>query len=157
MNIQLATKAILHVYPNAQFIFRGVEYENFDWLSETIQKPTEEEIEELIEELINEPKPLLPDWGKLLTSLTGSPYFLKGYQASKKTLAANTAFTLLMTTITSTKNLETFAFSFQDLMSAMKSSSQIEEYTTEDLQEIAVILTDCNFNPELIIGAINNV
>jgi GGDEF domain-containing protein len=142
-NIALAINKNL---PQAEFSIGETGLDSLMWLSENIDRPTDDQINEWLQEN------LFLDWDKLTRLLTNSQYFEKAYQASKKTLNANSAFTLLMATITNTKNVNTLRFSFNELLTAMKASTQIVSYTTKELQEIKTLLNDCGFDGEGIIN-----
>jgi GGDEF domain-containing protein len=142
-NIALAINKNL---PDAEFSIGETGLDSLVWLSENIDRPTDEQINEWLQEN------LFLDWDKLTRLLTNSQYFEKAYQASKKTLNANSAFTLLMATITNTKNVNTLRFSFNELLTAMKASTQILSYTAKELQEIKTLLNNCGFDGEAIIN-----
>lgn len=146
---------IIMMHSNAAFVC-GETYESLEWFSQNIDKPTLEQIQAWVDkfEPPTEPEsPLGKDWDKLSKTLTGSAIFAKAYAASKITLSCNSAFTLLMTTITTTNNEETLKFALSELLASMKSSTKVDEYTSEDLELIEEILDDAGFDGLELVGA----
>jgi hypothetical protein len=135
--------------PNAEFYLGSTGLNSLVWLSENIDRPSDEEILSWVEDDI------FLDWDKLTQEITNSVYFYKAYQASKKTLTANTAMTLLMATLTVTRNVNTLKFAVQDLLSAMSNSTQITAYTANELLSLTNVLNDCGFNGGEIINGVS--
>ena len=80
-----------------------------------------------------EPIPLpeiaTPDWQGLAAALPGGPIWAKFYAAGTKDLRANLAGTLLLTTITSSHNLDDLTFAIAELLDAMEQASGVTTLT----------------------------
>lgn len=67
-----------------------------------------------------DPPPSAPDWVGLLSEVRGTPIFAKVYAASKLSLPIQSAYTLLLSTLTSTEpHINDLAFALQDLKANM--------------------------------------
>jgi hypothetical protein len=144
---------IIMKYPTASFTI-GEDISTLQWFSTDLEKPKLSDIEQWVKDWNASKVAPVKDWVKLLDLVTGSKLFFKGYAASKVTLSANTAFTLLITAITNTKNESTLVFALTDLVTILKTSAKLEKFTEEELEEIADILNVCGFNGTEIITKI---
>ncbi len=97
------------------------------------------------------PSPLTPfqDWDKLISFLDSSPEWGRAYGAAEKTIKANTAFTLLLTTLTSLRKIETLEFALNKLREAMSGISGIGDFTTEEIASIDGKLEAAGFDLRL--------
>jgi hypothetical protein len=86
-----------------------------------------------------------PDWDKLLSSLRGSTLFSRAYAGGDESLAVQNAFTLIQVSLSSSRNLDDLTFAFNRLRDALKNTG-VGDFTTEELQAIASLLTDSNFS-----------
>jgi hypothetical protein len=86
-----------------------------------------------------------PDWDKLLSSLRGSALFSRAYAGGDESLAVQNAFTLIQVSLSSSRNLDDLTFAFNRLRDALKNTS-VGDFTTEELQAIASLLTESNFS-----------
>jgi hypothetical protein len=92
------------------------------------------------------PEPL-PDWQGLTSQLRGSAAWGRAYTSSERTLKANSAFTLLLTTLTSTHAVEDLVWAIAKLREAMVAIAAIGDFTTEELAGIAQALQTHGFDP----------
>jgi hypothetical protein len=86
-----------------------------------------------------------PDWDDLLSSLRGSTLFSRAYAGGDESLAVQNAFTLIQVSLASSRNLSDLTFAFNRLRDALKNTS-VGDFTTEELQSIASLLTESNFS-----------
>lgn len=91
----------------------------------------------------------LPDWEGLVGTLRGGPILGKAYSAGDRTLKAQNAFSLMMVTLTGTKNLDDFVFSLERLREAMRGIAQVGDFTVEELEAIADLLSVNGFDSAL--------
>lgn len=95
--------------------------------------------------------PSLPlDWDKLIAALDSSPEWERAYTASERTLKANTAFTTLMSALTSIRKVETLQFALAKLREAMSGISGLGDFTTEEIASINQKLAQAGFELRLI-------
>lgn len=94
--------------------------------------------------------PSLPlDWDKLIAALDSSPEWERAYTASERTLKANTAFTTLMSALTSIRKVETLQFALSKLREAMSGISGLGDFTPEEINSINQKLEDAGFDLRL--------
>jgi hypothetical protein len=86
------------------------------------------------------------DWQGLTNALRGSAAWGRAYAASEKTLKANSAFTLLLATLTATHALEDLVWAIAKLREAMVAIAAIGDFTAEELEEIAQALQTHGFD-----------
>jgi len=100
-----------------------------------------------------------PDWEGLMNDIRGTEVYAKVYTAAndpeantiaalKKTIQANTAFTLLQDTFKS-QNLQDLQFAITTLRALMADISTVGDFTTEQLQWINQKLSDRGFPIQL--------
>ncbi|MCC5636343.1 hypothetical protein LC593_10825 [Nostoc sp. CHAB 5844] len=92
-----------------------------------------------------------PNWDALIASLENSPEWGKAYTAAERTLKANTAFTTLLTTLTSLRRTETLEFAIAKLREAMSGIAGIGDFTLEELASINQKLAAAGF--DLVLSA----
>ncbi|RCJ20116.1 hypothetical protein A6S26_05190 [Nostoc sp. ATCC 43529] len=121
-----------------------------------LPKPQQPSPEYYWDSAINEwvaPDPPTPsqiqDWDKLISLLDSSPEWGKAYAAAEKTLKANTAFTTLLTTLTSLRKTETLEFAIARLREAMSNISGIGDFTAEEIASIDGKLEAAGFDLRL--------
>ncbi|MBH8566699.1 hypothetical protein I8748_31880 [Nostoc sp. CENA67] len=90
-----------------------------------------------------------PDWDKLISLLHNSPEWARAYAAAERTLKANTAYTTLLTTLSSFRRLENLEFAIAKLREAMSGIAGIGDFTSEEITSINQKLTDCGFDLQL--------
>jgi hypothetical protein len=90
----------------------------------------------------------IANWQGLADDLTGSTLWAKAYEASTRTLKANSAFTVLLTVLTSTKRADRLNHAIALLREAMRGISAIGDFTADELVEIAQTFSDNGFDPE---------
>lgn len=88
-----------------------------------------------------------PDWVGLISDLRGSQIWVKSFEAASTSIAANSAWTLLYGTLTTTNNLDDLAFSISSLRSAMKLTDG-GDFTKAQLKSLNKMMTDRGF-PEI--------
>lgn len=148
---------IVKMFPNASFTV-GDEFESLTWYSDNIDKPTLQQIETFVGELRESNVAPVKDWSMLEKQLTGTSLFATAYAAAKTTLAANAALTLVLNTVSSTRNEETLYFAIDDLLRVMKESSKIQEFDEVQMKQLKDILNQCGFESEsIIIGKVSQV
>lgn len=153
MNI---AEVINYKLPNSQFVLYGntYEYKEYEdgskegllWLDSS-PVPTLDQLTQWNSELQALRK---QDWKSLQVQLTGSEYFQKAYTASTTSLQANSAFTLLLSTIISGHDLNTFIFALSQLRLAMKSLPTIGDFAVDEITNFAQILNNCGFDTSLL-------
>lgn len=84
----------------------------------------------------------------LMDSLRNTAVFAKAYDAGSKTIKANAAFSLLMTALTASRNLNDLRFSLAQLRDAMQSQASLSDFTDDELSFIKKALTDNGFSAE---------
>lgn len=142
---------IIMKYPGSSFTI-GDEIDSLQWFSSDIPKPTLKDIEEWVKEFNASKVAPVKDWRLLLSSLQSSQPFFKAYNASKVTLPANTAFTLLMTVITTTNNEDTLIFALAELRQSLKASNKLEDFTAEEIEVIIDLLNKAGFDGDFIVN-----
>jgi hypothetical protein len=93
------------------------------------------------------PEPL-PDWQGLTSQLRGSAAWGRAYASSEKTLKANSAFTLLLTTLTSTHAVEDLVWAIARLREAMQAIAAIGDFSPEELEFLRSALDANHFDPD---------
>jgi len=89
----------------------------------------------------------IANWQGLTSQLRGSAAWGHAYLSSEKTLKANSAFTLLLATLTSTHAIEDLVWALARLREAMQAIAT-GDFTTEELESIGQILDANGFDPE---------
>lgn len=89
------------------------------------------------------------DWDKLISLLQNSPEWGRAYTASERTLKANTAFTTLLTTLTTLKKTETLEFALAKLRESMSAISGLGDFSAEEIASINQKLIECGFELQL--------
>ena len=95
-----------------------------------------------------ESPPVLPNWAGLENELRGSDVWLKAFTAADETVKAQNRFTLLMSTIATTHNLNDLKFAFNGLRQAMAEIPSVGDFTESELNWIGEILLDNDFDPD---------
>lgn len=91
---------------------------------------------------------LTPDWEGLINDLRGTEVFSRVYGAAASTIEANTAYTLLMDTLTKTHNLTDLEFAIGALRQAM--TGTVGDFTPEQIVWINGKLSDRGFVLRLV-------
>lgn len=81
-----------------------------------------------------------PDWDGLISDLRGSAIWVKVFQAASTNLAANAAWTLIQSTLTSTRHIEDLQFGISQLRSGMDT-----DFTKTEVKALNKIFSDRNF------------
>lgn len=89
------------------------------------------------------------NWDKLLKKLRSTPIWAKTYEASTKTIKANSAFTVLYGTLTSAHDEADLVWSFAQMREAMAGIAAIGDYTAEEIAQINQWLSDSGFELQL--------
>jgi hypothetical protein len=85
------------------------------------------------------------DWQGLFVALHETPIWARVYEASGRTLKANRAFTLLLNTLTTSRNLATFVFAIADMREALQGISAIGDFDTAELAMLNELLQQYQF------------
>ncbi len=85
-----------------------------------------------------------PDWINLESRVRGSAFFNRAYSAGDESLPAQNAFTLLLATISKTHEIQDLVFGFNRLRQVLPETTT-GDYTSEELEAIVQLLTDCHF------------
>ncbi|WP_088893221.1 hypothetical protein [Leptolyngbya ohadii] len=91
------------------------------------------------------PIPAIPRWDWLTDSVRGSALFQRSYLASEQSTAVNAAFTLLMASLTTTRNLNDLRFAFARLRVGLQALEI--DFSVEELEWLGGKLLECNFDP----------
>ena len=86
--------------------------------------------------------PLAPDWEGFAAALRGGPIWAKFYTAGTKDLRCNLAGTLLLNTLTGTRNLADLEFAIAELLAAMAAASGVTELTTNQKNTLDGLLVE---------------
>ncbi|MBW4670423.1 MAG: hypothetical protein KME60_24160 [Cyanomargarita calcarea GSE-NOS-MK-12-04C] len=89
------------------------------------------------------------NWDKLISLLQSSPEWAHAYTAAERTLKANTAFTTLLSSLTTLRKVETLQFALAKLREAMSSISGLGDFSAEEIASINQKLTDSGFDFQL--------
>jgi len=101
-------------------------------------------------DLIEPARPLQrEDWNRLTELLRGSALWNKAFTASMQSVAANAAFTLLLTTLTSTHAIVDFSFAVRTLRQILQSDPGLTDFSDNDLDSFKNMLSECGFNPAI--------
>lgn len=95
--------------------------------------------------VIPEPTIVL-NWTGLVAGLRGSMVWGKVFEASTRTLKAQSAFTLLYGTLTAVHNLDDLRLAIALIREAMRGIGAIGDFTADELAWIGDRLEECNFN-----------
>ncbi|NJR37751.1 MAG: hypothetical protein HC781_01595 [Leptolyngbyaceae cyanobacterium CSU_1_4] len=112
------------------------------------EQPSSLHVWEVDQWVLPQPNVFGENWQGLTEILTGSGFWTKAYDASTRTLKANSAFTVLLAVLTSTQRVDRLANALALLRGAMIGIGAIGDFTPDELEEIAQILRDNGFNPE---------
>jgi hypothetical protein len=85
------------------------------------------------------------DWAAFAQRLKGSEAWARVYAASSRTLRANSAFTLLLNTITSGFDTETLAFAIAQIRGAMDDIKTIGDFSESEIDSINEALSLSGF------------
>ena len=86
--------------------------------------------------------PAAPDWDGFAAALRGGPIWAKFYAAGTKDLRANLAGTLLLNTLTGTRNLADLEFAIAELLAAMAAASGVTELTANQKTTLDGLLVE---------------
>jgi hypothetical protein len=95
-------------------------------------------------EFLNSVTPSPPDFAGLLNAMRGTAEFSHAYTAADESIAALNALTLLLSSLSSTHNLDDLRFSFNRLRAVMPSTA-VGDYSEAELEAIAQRLQDNGF------------
>ena len=87
-------------------------------------------------------------WNQLVTDLLNSDLWVHAKAASKQSLGANTAFTVAMSVLTVTRQIEQFALAWADLRNELSDTS-LGDFNQGQLDAIALLLERQGFALEL--------
>lgn len=90
--------------------------------------------------------PKTPNWDYFVSKLRGSELFARMYDSSEQTIKCCSAFNMLLTALTQTKNVEDLQFAIVKLREALKSSSKLQDFTIPEVIYLNELLAECNFN-----------
>lgn len=101
---------------------------------------------------ISEPVYMTPvsaalNWSYLESELRNSSAWAKAYAQAEKSVKANTAFTLILTTVSITHNLDDLRFGWDRLRTTMQSQSSLEDFDAVELHFVRETLEECGFDP----------
>ena len=86
--------------------------------------------------------PAAPDWTGFAEALRGGPIWAKFYTAGTKDLRANLAGTLLLTTLTGTRNLADLEFAIAELLEAMDAAAGVTTLTANQKSTLNGLLVE---------------
>lgn len=109
-------KQYLQIQDLPNLLVNGQEIEIREYLKQKILY--EVNLQEDFSNTQNPPTPP-PNWNNLVNSVRSTPVFGKVYMASKTDTQINTAFTLLLSALTNSHNMNDLIFALTDLKSAM--------------------------------------
>lgn len=94
------------------------------------------------------------DWDGLLGDLRGSDIWRRSFEAASTSIAANAAWTLLQSTLVSTRHPDDFKFAIEALRQAMRASTG--DFTKSQVVDLNEILSKRNFDLEIPESAAND-
>jgi len=98
------------------------------------------------EVVIPTPEPA-PNWTGLESTLRNSSVWAHAYDQAEETVKANAAFTLLLTSLTSTRNEDDLRFAWLRLRELMQTQSTLTDFSAEQLLFVTEALSDNGFDP----------
>lgn len=132
--------ALIYKYPDKEFVITGTDYSGLDWLDSS-DKPSLEELQEAYGEYISlgiDPYKQ-EDWEGLQSSLRGTHLFAKAIMTSNVN-----GFSLLLSTLTNTRNLQDLEFAFNLVRSGLA-----QDFTKGEIDQINGLLVKHGIKLEL--------
>lgn len=87
------------------------------------------------------------NWAGLESELRNSPVWARAFDAASRSVRANAAFTLVLTTLTTTHSLTDLRFGWEQLRACMREQASLSDFGVEELEFVRQALERCNFNP----------
>jgi hypothetical protein len=128
------------------------DYSEFYWTGDAVAvRPPKPEgnyvwdLTEWVEVVTPTPEPVA-NWVGLAATLRNSPAWAHAYSQAEETVKANAAFTLLLTSLTSTYSEDDLRFAWLRLRQLMQTQSSLSDFSAEQLEFVANALTDNGFD-----------
>jgi hypothetical protein len=143
-------------WPQGETLVEGPDhdYSELYWTGDTVairpQRPDGNyvwNLTEWVEVIIPAPEPT-PNWIGLESALRNSAAWAHAYDQAEETVKANAAFTLLLTSLTSTHNENDLRFAWLRLRELMQTQQTLTDFSAEQLLFVTEALSDNGFDPE---------